>query len=84
MHRGANASPPEIHPRIGLTECVVDAEKKLVRVKFAKKMTVRDIERYAKRLQSNPSFRPDYSEIVDLTDVEVLDLQAERIPEIGR
>jgi len=45
-----------------------------VLVAFAKKLTVQDIERYAKLLQINPSFRPTYSEIVDLTQVEELGL----------
>ena len=56
---------------------VVDPEKRLVAVKFGKKLTVADIERYSKRLRLNPAFQPDYSEIVDLTEVEVLDLQAD-------
>lgn len=58
-------------------DCVVDAQRQLVTVKFGKKLTFGDIERYAKLLQLNPSFQPCYSEIVDLTDVEELDLQAE-------
>jgi hypothetical protein len=55
----------------------VDAEKRLVAVTFGKKLTVSDIERYAKLLQLNASFRPTYSEIVDLRQVEELDLQAD-------
>ena len=50
---------------------------RLVTVKFGKKLTFGEIERYAKRLQLNPSFQPVYSEIVDLTEVEELDLQAD-------
>ena len=60
----------------GAAECVVDAGRRLVTVKFSKKLTFSDIERYAKGLLLNPSFQPDYSEIVDLTEVEELDLQA--------
>jgi hypothetical protein len=55
----------------------IDAEKKLVVVTFAKNLTVQDIERYASLLQIDPSFRPAYSEIVDLRQVEELDLQAD-------
>jgi len=58
-------------------ENVVDAARRLVTVKFGKKLTVSDIEQYAKRLRLDPSFRPDYSEIVDLTQVEEVDLQAD-------
>jgi hypothetical protein len=77
LHRGAFASQRVVHPMSGSAEYVLDPAKRLVAVKFGKKMTVADIERYAKLLQSNPSFQPNYSEIVDLTGVEVLDLQAE-------
>ncbi len=56
---------------------MLNTEKKLVVVKFGKTLTAGDIERYAKLLQSNPSFQPNYSEIVDLTQVEELDLQAD-------
>lgn len=58
-------------------EYVVDVQHKRVTVRFGKKLTFGDIERYAKLLQLNPSFRPTYAEIVDLTDVEELDLQAD-------
>jgi hypothetical protein len=51
-----------------LVEYSVDAEKKLACVKFEKKLVFGDGERYAKRLHLNPSFRPTYSEIVDLTE----------------
>jgi hypothetical protein len=64
-------------PLIGSFRYSVDAEKKLVVVAFAKKLTVQDIERYAKLLQLDPSFRPTFSEVVDLTQVEELDLQAD-------
>jgi hypothetical protein len=60
-----------------MAECVVDPGRRLVTVKFGKKLTFGDIERYANRLRLNPSFEPDYSEIVDLTEVEELDLQAD-------
>ncbi len=55
---------------------VVDPVRKLVAVKFGKKLTVADIEHYSGHVRSNPSFQPNYSEIVDLTEVEELDLQA--------
>jgi len=74
---GAFASPRgEPFPREA-AECVVDPGRRLVTVKFGKKLTFGDIERYAKRLLLNPSFQPDYSEIIDLTEVEELDLQAD-------
>ncbi len=59
-----------------LAEYVLDARRKLVTVKFGTRLTFGDIERYAKLLQLSPQFRPTYSEIVDLTDVEEVDLDA--------
>jgi hypothetical protein len=56
---------------------VVDANRRLVSVKFGKKVTVADIEGYAAALRANPLFNPDFSEIVDLSHVEELDLKAE-------
>jgi hypothetical protein len=58
-------------------EYSVDAERRTVTVKFRGKLTVGDIERYSKLLQANPTFRPGYSEVVDLTQVEELDLNAD-------
>ena len=58
-------------------EYVINEKNKLVVVRFGKKLTIGDIERYAKLLQLNPSFHPSYAEIVDLTQVEELDLQAD-------
>ncbi len=56
---------------------VLDAEKRLVVVKFRKKVTVQDIESYAAGLRAHPQFKPDFSEIADLSKVEELDLQAD-------
>ena len=64
-------------PLSGSFRYIVDVEKKLVAVSFARKLTVQDIERYASLLRIDPSFRPAYSEIVDLRQVEELDLQAD-------
>ena len=55
---------------------LVDVKNKRVRVKFGKKLTFEDIKKYAHRLQLDPLFHSKYSEIVDLTDVEELDLEA--------
>ena len=54
----------------------VDSEKKLVTVRFRDQVTAADIEDYAARLQEHPVFDPGFSEIVDLTAVQELDLQA--------
>ncbi|MGA7907147.1 MAG: hypothetical protein WCA16_07035, partial [Candidatus Sulfotelmatobacter sp.] len=60
-----------------LPDYVLNPEKRLVAVKFRKKVTASDIERYAAALLVNPLFDPEFSEIVDLSDVEEIDLQAD-------
>jgi hypothetical protein len=55
----------------------LDPRKRYVSVKFKKKVTVLDIEKYAASLRANPLFDPDFSEIVDLSEVEEIDLKAE-------
>ena len=77
LKRSAVGSHRVGQPSTGSFRYNVDPEKKLVAVTFARKLTVQDIERYARLLQINPSFQPSYSEIVDLTQVEELDLQAD-------
>jgi hypothetical protein len=52
----------------------VDSKKKLVSVKFLRKVTASDIENYARALRMDPRFHPDFSEIADLREVEELDL----------
>jgi len=70
--------PPQTSsPLSGSFRYTVDAEKKLVAVGFGKKLTVQQIKRYTELLKVNPSFHATYSEIVDLTQVEELDLQAD-------
>lgn len=71
------ASPQASSPLSRSFRYTVDAEKRLIAVSFGKKLTVQQIKRYSDLLQMNPSFQPTYSEIVDLTQVEELDLQAD-------
>jgi hypothetical protein len=61
----------------------VDPERRLVSIRFGKTVTFADIERYAKRSRLNPSFQPEYSEIVDLTEVEELNLQADEFRKLA-
>jgi hypothetical protein len=56
---------------------VVGPDRELVLVKSGKKLTVEQVERYTVRLRSNLSFRPSFSEIVDLSEVEEVDLKAD-------
>ncbi|HEX4784083.1 MAG TPA: hypothetical protein VH350_07045 [Candidatus Sulfotelmatobacter sp.] len=74
----SKVSIPQVsQPLSGSFHYAIDPEEKLVLVSFGKKLTVQQIKRYSDLLQINPSFQPTYSEIVDLTQVEELDLQAD-------
>jgi hypothetical protein len=57
-----------------LPEYRVDPEKRLVTVKFGKKVNGSDIAAYAGALRADPLFDPAFSEIVDLQAVEELNL----------
>ena len=60
-----------------LTVYELSVEKRLVSVRFGKRLAVCDIERYASTLHADPLFQPDFSEIVDLSEVEELELSSE-------
>lgn len=55
----------------------LDVERRLISVKFRKKVTMQSIARYAEALRADPGFEPDFSEIVDMSEVEDLDLKPE-------
>jgi hypothetical protein len=55
----------------------IDLEKRTVLVCFHKKVRATDIRSYAEHLRTDPQFNPEFSEIVDLTEVDDLDLQAD-------
>lgn len=54
----------------------LDAQKRLVTVRFTGTVTFDDIARYAKSLLAARDFEPTFSEVADLRDVSELDLQA--------
>lgn len=60
----------------GDAEFHIDVEERIVFVRFAKQTAVSDIRRYTERLREHPSFDPEFSEIVDLREVENLALNA--------
>jgi hypothetical protein len=62
------------HKRGAIPDYILNTQKRLV---FRSKVTINDIERYAASLRMNPLFRPDFSEIVDMSEVEELELKAE-------
>lgn len=61
----------------GSRDYELDAGKRLVSVRFHRQVTVQSIETYAASLRADPRFDPDFSEIVDMSDVEGLDLNPE-------
>ena len=53
------------------------ADRKLVIVKFGHHLSTRDIERYAILLKADPQFHADFSEIVDLTAVQEVEIEGD-------
>jgi hypothetical protein len=58
-------------------DCRIDADHRRVYVRFAGKLTVNLIGRYADALRENRAFEPGWSEIVDLRAVEEIEINAE-------
>jgi hypothetical protein len=56
---------------------IIDRERKRVVVRFGRRLTASDIQKYVSWLVSSPLFQPDFCELVDLSGVEDLDLQAD-------
>ena len=48
---------------------IVDSERRLVSVKFDSEVTIQDVVQYLESLNASPAFDPDFSELVDLTQV---------------
>ena len=80
---GKNASPRN-PPRRG-TPAVYQIlpEKRVVIVKFGKVVTEKEIAEYALSLRVDPVFDPEFSEIVDLREVQELDLRSDEMMELA-
>jgi hypothetical protein len=57
----------------------IDTAKRLVTVRFAETLTFDDIEDYAIALRADRRFDPNFSELVDLRDVEEVVLSARQM-----
>jgi hypothetical protein len=55
---------------------LVEGDKRLVIVKFSKKLTPYNIEKYARDLCAHPRFEPTFSEIADISEVQEVELDA--------
>jgi hypothetical protein len=64
-------------------ECRIVPEKRLVWVKFRKRVTETEITNYAASLRSSPLFEPQFSEIVDLREVEQFELHGEQMMKLA-
>lgn len=80
---GAVAGGQEVNGTPALTDYVVNPGKRLVTVKFGKKITARDIKEYVTALCVDPRFKPDFSEIVDLSEVEELDVHGDELTRLA-
>ena len=47
----------------------VDSERRQVTVRFDSEVTMQDVVKYLESLKANPVFKPDFFELVDLTQV---------------
>ncbi len=56
----------------------LSSKERMVFVKFGRLLSAGDVEDYVQGLLADPLFRPDFSEIVDLSEVEELDLSSDR------
>jgi hypothetical protein len=57
-------------------EFEIDVQKRIVFARFGKRVTVQDVWWYTKRLKADRDFDRNFSEIVDLREVEDLELKA--------
>jgi len=64
-------------------EYSVNVRKKVVWVKFGKKISERAIEQYMRQLRRDPSFASSYNEIVDLTALEEIQVCWEELMRVA-
>jgi hypothetical protein len=65
-------------PRSSTLPYTVNPQQRLVSVKFGRRASIVDIQSYANALRVDPLFDPTFSEITDLSEVEQLEIDAER------
>jgi len=56
----------------------IDVANRFVSVRFAETLTFHNIEVYVSELRADPQFDPDFSEIVDLREVERVEMSAKQ------
>jgi hypothetical protein len=62
----------------------IDEDLKLVKVKFQQKVTVQDVKSYLQQLRDDPRFNTNYSELVDLTDVNQSEINFKIASDLAR
>ena len=80
---GGSSIPQNVRRRGDRPRHNVIAERRIVTVKFGKRVTENEIAGYAAALRADRSFQPEFSEIVDLRDVEDLDLRGNEMMELA-
>jgi len=75
--RRCGVAPDSTTAEPGLAAYSIDPNRRMVLVRFGKSLGARDISNYADSLRNNPRFDPSFSELVDLSKVETLELGPE-------
>jgi len=66
-------------PRVGVPVTPqISPQERIVSVHFGRRLSFDDIKSYAESLWMDPRFDPEFSEIIDLSAVEQIDLSAEQ------
>jgi hypothetical protein len=76
--RAVGAVTRVVQPSPSFPIYTVSPQQRLVSVKFPKQLSIDDIRRYAEALCADRLFDPTFSEITDLSEVQELQLDAER------
>ncbi len=75
--------PPGLAPAQRLSNYTIDCAKRLVSVTFGQRLTVEEIEAYVTALLADPAFDRGFSELVDLTRVEEVTVDAAQAMELA-
>jgi len=75
--RRRGSAPDSSATEPGFATYTIDETRRMVLVRFGKALSARDVSNYADSLRNNPLFDPSFSELVDLSKVETLELGPE-------
>ncbi|HYA23833.1 MAG TPA: hypothetical protein VEF05_06710 [Terriglobales bacterium] len=75
--RRHGVAPDSTAAEPGVAAYTIDPSRRMVVVRFGKSLHAREISNYANSLRNNPLFDPSFSELVDLSKVEGLEVGPE-------